>query len=99
MLSVKTNQDILLEIAERVKERRLEMNLTQTGLAKRSGCTLGTYRRFEQTGEISLSNLVKIAFAIRCEEDFDLLFSKKKYASIDELLQDNTEKRKRGRKS
>ncbi|MDO9153671.1 MAG: XRE family transcriptional regulator, partial [Paludibacter sp.] len=30
------------------------MNLTQSGLAKRAGVNIETYRKFERTGEISL---------------------------------------------
>ncbi|AYG00394.1 helix-turn-helix domain-containing protein [Lactococcus allomyrinae] len=99
MLSLRTNSDILLDIAHRIKERRLESNFTQEDLAKRSGCALATYRRFERTGEISLKNLVLIAFALGFEDDFDLLFQKKKYASIDELIQEEVKKRKRGKSS
>ena len=40
----------------------------------------------EQTGEISLTSLVKIAFALGCQEDFEELFSKKGYSSIQEVI-------------
>jgi DNA-binding XRE family transcriptional regulator len=46
--------DVARQIAARVKARRLELNLTQEGLATRAGVKFATYRRFEQTGEISL---------------------------------------------
>ena len=48
-------KDIALQIAARVKARRLELDLTQEGLAARAGVKFATYRRFEQTGEISLT--------------------------------------------
>ena len=45
--------EVALQIAARVKTRRLELNLTQEGMAARAGLKFATYRRFEQTGEIS----------------------------------------------
>ena len=52
--NVSSPSDIALQIAARVKVRRLELDLTQEGLAARAGVKFATYRRFEQTGEISL---------------------------------------------
>ena len=49
--------EIARQIAARVRERRLELDLTQEGMAARSGVKFATYRRFEQTGEISLKGL------------------------------------------
>ena len=39
--------DVAMQIAARVKVRRLELNLTQEGLASRAGVKFATYRRFE----------------------------------------------------
>lgn len=39
--------DVAIQIAVRVKARRLELNLTQEGLAARAGVKFATYRRFE----------------------------------------------------
>jgi len=86
-------------IASRVKERRLEMNLTQTGLASRAGVNIETYRKFERSGAISLQNLVKIAFAMNMTPDFNSLFAEKQYQNIDELLAEGDTTRKRGKKS
>ena len=60
--------------------------MTQAELASRSGMSLSSYKRFEQTGEIALSSLVKIAFALGCEDDFDQLFARKGYSSIQEVI-------------
>lgn len=89
--------DICQLIASRVKSRRLELNLTQNGLAARAGVNIETYRKFERTGEISLQNLVKVGKAFNMSNDFDLLFSQKQYESLDDVLTDNTT-RKRGKK-
>lgn len=99
ILSVKvlSPTDVALQIAQRVKERRLELNLTQTGLSQRAGLKLPTYRRFERTGEISLRGLLQIGFALNMLADFDALFSTRQYMSIDDILQEQDKERKRGR--
>ena len=83
----------------RVKIRRLELNLTPGGLALRADVKLPTYMRFEQTGEISLSALLRIAMALDALGDFNQLFVQRKYESIDEILQNPKTKRKRGKKN
>ena len=51
-------------LAVNMKERRLALNLTQSGLSERSGVRLGTLRRFEQSGAISLENLFKLMMIV-----------------------------------
>lgn len=96
---INTPNDVSLQIAARVKMRRLELNLTQEGLATRAGMRFATYRRFEQTGEISLHSLLQIAFALNALSDFNCLFSQKQYQSIDEVLNEQKITRKRGKKN
>ena len=86
-------------LAERVKTRRLEMNLTQEGLSVRSGVPLSTYRRFERTGMISLDGLLHIAYALDAMNDFDRLFESPKYATMNEALEANQKDRKRGKRN
>jgi len=92
-------QEVAMRIAKNVKERRLEMNLTQEGLSVRAGIKLPTYRRFERTGEISLRGLLQIAFALNALRDFEGLFTQKQYQSLDEVLAESGSKRKRGKKN
>jgi transcriptional regulator with XRE-family HTH domain len=91
--------DVAMQIAARVKARRLELNLTQEGLAKRAGLKFATYRRFEQTGEISLRGLIQIGFALNSLSDFDTLFAQKQYQSLDDVLNEQSVTRKRGKKN
>ena len=95
-IKIKTPQDILLQTAARVKARRLELNLTQEGLAVRAGLKLPTYRHFERTGEISWRGLLQIGFALNALQDFEGLFAQRQYQSIDEILNATTVHRKRG---
>lgn len=87
-----------IQIAARVKARRLELNLTQEGLASRAGVKFATYRRFEQTGEISLQGLLQIGFALNCLDEFNALFAQKQYQSLDDVLNEQSVNRKRGKK-
>lgn len=75
-----------MDIAKRMRERRKERGLSQVKLSQHSDVSLGTLKRFERTGEISLSSLIKIAFALGCEDDFDHLFARKGYSSIQEVI-------------
>jgi transcriptional regulator with XRE-family HTH domain len=72
-IEIKTPRDVQLELAGRFKARRLAMNLTQEGLASRSGVSWGSLKRFEHTGLIALDSLLKIALVLNCLEDFDRL--------------------------
>lgn len=92
---LKSQQEIMQEIATKAKDRRLEQNLTQEGLALRSGVSLGSIKRFERTGEISLKSLIDIALALGCLDDFGPLFADN--APRGSLFENKDEKkRKRG---
>ena len=95
---INATPDLILNgIAERVKDRRLERNLTQKAFAKRVGMGYDAYRNFENTGEITLRNLVLCAIALDDVDSFKELFVKKSYQSIDELLKtQEVKRRKRG---
>ena len=71
---LKSSQEIMQDIATRAREIRLSQNLTQAGLSLRSGVSLGSLKRFEKTGEISLKSLIDIANALGCLSDFEQLF-------------------------
>ena len=55
---------VLKGISERVQERKLERNLTQKAFAKRAGVGYDAYRKFENTGEITIRNLVLCAIVL-----------------------------------
>ncbi|MCI7420327.1 MAG: helix-turn-helix transcriptional regulator [Alphaproteobacteria bacterium] len=83
------------DIALKAKTMRLEQNLTQQGLSARSGVSLGTIKRFERFGEISLKSLIDIALALGCLDDFEELFNKNQTPTS--LFHSNSDKhRKRG---
>lgn len=73
----KQPKDIKLELAQRLKAIRKTKGYTQQELAERSWVSLGSIKRFEQTGEISLHHLLQLAQILDVMEDFDLLFQQK----------------------
>lgn len=95
-IDVTVQGDISELVARRVKQRRLELNLTQEGLAKRAGLSVSTYRLFERKGQISFGGLLNIAFALDCLDDFRALFAERKYLTLDDALKDAGSNRKRG---
>jgi len=96
----KNNPDsIAKELAMRVKKQRLSLNMTQQMLADKSGVSLGSIKRFEQQGLISLQHILHIAVVLNAAEDFANLFTRPNYNSIDELAKLKKEHiRKRARK-
>ena len=74
------------DIMDRARNRRKSLKFSQVGLAQRSGVSFGSIKRFEKTGEISLTSLIKIAIVLESEEDFNNLFSRKSYQSLEEVI-------------
>jgi transcriptional regulator with XRE-family HTH domain len=70
----KLPSDVLRELAERFRAARKRANLTQTTLAERSGISLGSIKRFEATGQVSLESLLKLSLVVGRLPDFDGLF-------------------------
>jgi len=92
-------KSIAKNIAIRLKQRRIELNLTQKEIASKSGVSYGSVKRFENKHEISLKNLLMIAVVLNATEEFNTLFSKEQYNSIDEIIKfSEKKKRKRARK-
>ena len=70
---LQTPQEVLHELRERFKSRRLLLNYTQEGLAKRAGMSWSSLKRFERTGQISFESLLKIALVLGCLDDFNVI--------------------------
>lgn len=78
--------EVIRGLADRMKRRRIEYALTQRELAARSNVSYGSLRLFEETGKISLESLVKIAFALEVEAEFELLFPGRPPQNIDDVV-------------
>jgi transcriptional regulator with XRE-family HTH domain len=73
-------------------------NLTQKQLSDKSGVNYATIRKFENTGEISLSSLLKIAEALGEKQSFTEVFSKSVFIYDIEFDYDKKPKRFKTRK-
>ena len=96
--SLKTPEQVSQTLSERVKELRLARGWKQLTLAQRSGVSLASLRRFEESGRVSLQNLLDLAFALNRLDDFETLFEGPRASSLAELeAGEKRPTRKRGR--
>lgn len=86
----KTWTEINNDIAQKIVRLRKRKKITQKKLAARSGVSLGSVKRFEQSGEISLQSLTKIAIALDVENELEDLFNNVPFASIEEVINEQT---------
>jgi transcriptional regulator with XRE-family HTH domain len=91
-----SSEETTLAIATRLKRRRLAQELTQQGLARRSGVALSTLIKFERSGQISLKSFVRLAIALQDEAALENLMREEEFATLDEVLRSD-KKRQRGR--
>ena len=99
-VNIETPFSVMEKLKKSYKEKRLELDLTQEGLSSKSSVSLGSLKRFEATGKISLESLLKLSLVLECLEDFQSITSPKPHIinSIDELLEPRKVIKKRGTK-
>ena len=85
-LNQKTPNEIAKSLADKIKEHRKKLKISQEVLAQKSGVSLGSIKRFETKYEIALQSFIKIAIALNLDNDLENLFTQKTYASIDEVI-------------
>ena len=68
-------------IAERIRKIRRRRKISQKRLSEKSGVSLGSVKRFENSGEISLISLTKIAVALELDGELERLFEDTPYLS------------------
>jgi transcriptional regulator with XRE-family HTH domain len=81
--------DVLIELAQKAKKLRKSKKMSQADLSKRANLSLGSLKRFEQTGQISLESLLKISFILGRLEEFDLLFKWDEMEEIEKLFKED----------
>lgn len=81
----KTPREIDQLIASRIRSIRKRRKISQKRLSEKSGVSLGSVKRFEQSGEISLISLTKIAIALEIEGELEDLFEEVPFLSIEEV--------------
>ena len=85
IFSKQTPREIDQLIASRIRSIRKRRKISQKRLSEKSGVSLGSVKRFEQSGEISLISLTKIAIALEIEGELEDLFEEVPFLSIEEV--------------
>lgn len=88
----KTPREIDQLIASRIRSIRKRRKISQKRLSEKSGVSLGSVKRFESSGEISLISLTKIAIALDLENELEGLFEHVPFLSIEEIINGEDEK-------
>lgn len=73
-------------IAGRIRMIRRRRKISQKKLSGLSGVSLGSLKRFEQSGEISFLSLIKIAAALGLNTEMEHLFEEVPPLSIEEII-------------
>ena len=90
--------ELMRQLAERLKARRLEKGLSRPALADISGVPAPTIARFEQQHAISMRQYIDLAIALGYTEQLQVLMQEPIYKTMDELEEiQNNKNRKRGR--
>ena len=80
-----TPLEINMGIAKRVRALRKRRKISQAKMSELSEVSLGSLKRFESTGEISLLSLTKIAIALEVQSELKGLFADVPFLTIEEV--------------
>jgi transcriptional regulator with XRE-family HTH domain len=82
-----TPSEVSKALAERHRILRKQLKMSQEEMAERSGVSLGSLKRFEITGKISLDSLLKLTHLLGRLNEFDnLLLVKENLDDVKKLF-------------
>ena len=81
-LPVITVNSMKASLKDRFRLGRKELKLSQQKLAKHSGVSYGSIRRFESSGAVSLSSLLRMSQAMGLIDEFDPLFKRPRIKNL-----------------
>ena len=81
-----TAEELDQKLAQRVRNIRRRRSISQEKLASMSGVSLGSVKRFETSGQISLISLTRIAIALDLADELRNLFMQAPYKDIQEVI-------------
>ncbi len=70
MLALKTESEVMADVAARLRDHRLSLGWRQVDLSERSGVAIATLRRFERSGQIGFSGLAKLLVSLGLVDEF-----------------------------
>ena len=88
LLTTHIPSDSPKEIGHNIRDQRLRRNWTQKTLSQKSGVSLSTLRKFEQTGKISLESFVQLCFCLGILDDVmkSTELKNDEFTSMDQVL-------------
>ena len=90
--------ELMQQLAERLKTRRLEKGLSRQALAELSGVPAPTIARFEQQHAISMRQYLDLAITLGYADQLQVLMQEAIYKTMEELETiKHNQNRKRGR--
>jgi len=82
-----TPYEVSKEIAKRHRIIRKQLKISQKDMAERSGVSLGSLKRFENTGKISFESLLKLIHLLGRLDDFtNVLVAKENRDELEKLF-------------
>lgn len=81
-----TSEEITMMVSNHTKMLRKRLKISRQKLSEISGVSYGSVKRFEETGNISLLSLTKIAMALDAAGDIKNIFAEVPYKSIQEVI-------------
>jgi len=82
-----TPLEVSKTLAEKHRTLRKKLKMSQEETAERSGVSLGSLKRFESTGKISLDSLLKLMHLLGRLNEFDnLMLSKENLDDVKKLF-------------
>ena len=90
-----TNARIEIEVGERLKKLRLEYNITQNNLAKKTGLSRVSISKIERGMGVNLSSLIEIMRGLRVLENIEYLIPEQEISPIEMIRLKNKTKKKR----
>ena len=86
---IKRDNILSLLNKKRVRTLRKRKKISQKQLSEMSGVSLGSLKRFEHTGQISLLSLTRLAVALGAGDEIRRMFTEIPYESIEEVINEN----------
>lgn len=90
-----TNSRIETIVGERLKKLRLEYNITQKELARKTGLSRVSISKIERGMGVNLSSLIEIMRALRVLENINYLVPEQEISPIEIIRLKNKSKKKR----
>lgn len=95
----RSDSEILKQAGQKIREWRLEANISQKRLAEESGLSLFTVQQMEYGGNMMLGNLVRLLRTLDRLDFFSPFFERKPISPIEYEKMAKTPERKRAAKT